>query len=172
MIHQTDDTQANIVPEEDAPRTKTKRALTTAQARGFGLIAPTAAGKNFVLDTNVLLHDPGCLVDALLNTEVSLVTCYGQAGTGKTLVAIAAGLNEVFGRRYNGLTVSRPVVSMGDQLGYLPGTLDEKMRPWLQPVYDALDLLTTPPVSKGPRRKQSKKEGGALVDHGAAKPYE
>ena len=51
-----------------------------------------------------------CLVDALLNPDLSLVTCYGQAGTGKTLVAIAAGLHEVFGRRYNGMTVSRPVV--------------------------------------------------------------
>ncbi len=113
-----------------------------------------------------------CLVDALLNSEIALVTCYGQAGTGKTLVAIAAGLNEVCGRRYNGLTVSRPVVSMGDQLGYLPGTLDEKMRPWLQPIYDALDLLTTPPVPNGPRRKQSKKEGNPVVPDRAAKPYE
>lgn len=113
-----------------------------------------------------------CLVDALLNPEISLVTCYGQAGTGKTLVAIAAGLNEVFARNYNGLTVSRPVVSMGDQLGYLPGTLDEKMRPWLQPIYDALDLLTTPPVPSGPRRKQGKKDGAASTKPAASKPYE
>lgn len=113
-----------------------------------------------------------CLLDALLNPELSLVTCYGQAGTGKTLVAIAAGLSEVYGRRFNGLTVSRPVVSMGDQLGYLPGTLDEKMRPWLQPIYDALDLLTTPPSTKGPRRKQAKKDQGGGVPQPAAKPYE
>lgn len=112
-----------------------------------------------------------CLVDALLNPDLSLVTCYGQAGTGKTLVAIAAGLHEVFGRRYNGLTVSRPVVSMGDQLGYLPGTLDEKMRPWLQPIYDALDLLTVPPVASGPRRKRGRKEGRELAEVGA-KPYD
>lgn len=113
-----------------------------------------------------------CLIDALLNPELSLVTCYGQAGTGKTLVAIAAGLNEVLGRRYNGLTVSRPVVSMGDQLGYLPGTLDEKMRPWLQPIYDALELLTTPPASsKAPRRKQVRKETGE-IKHPGVKPYE
>ncbi len=95
-----------------------------------------------------------CLIDALLNPDISLVTVFGQAGTGKTLVAIAAGLSEVFARNYNGLTVSRPVVAMGDQLGFLPGTLDEKMRPWLQPVYDALDLLIVPPATQGPRRKQ------------------
>ena len=113
-----------------------------------------------------------CLLDALLNPEISLVTCFGQAGTGKTLMAIAAGLNEACGRRYHGLTVSRPVVSMGDQLGYLPGSLSEKMRPWLQPIYDALDLLTTPPVSKGPRRKQTKKDGSSQEEKAAAKPYE
>lgn len=99
-----------------------------------------------------------CLIDALLNPDISLVTCYGQAGTGKTLVAVAAGLHEMFNRRYNGLTISRPVVSMGDQLGFLPGTLDEKMKPWLQPIYDALDLLMQPSGNQGPRRKQQKKE--------------
>jgi PhoH-like ATPase len=113
-----------------------------------------------------------CLVDALLNPELSLVTCYGQAGTGKTLVAIAAGLSEVFGRRYNGLTVSRPVVSMGDQLGFLPGTLDEKMRPWLQPIYDALDLLMTPPASKAARRKQARKEGNGVDASAGRKSYD
>ncbi len=101
-----------------------------------------------------------CLIDALLNPDISMVTCYGQAGTGKTLVAVAAGLHEMFNRRYNGLTVSRPVVAMGDQLGFLPGTLDEKMRPWLQPIHDALDLLMRPATPLGPRRKQPKKEGG------------
>lgn len=111
-----------------------------------------------------------CLIDALLNPEISLVTCYGQAGTGKTLVAVAAGLSEVFARRFSGITVSRPVVAMGDQLGFLPGSLDEKMRPWLQPIYDALELLMNPPQATGPRRKQGRKlNQGAEV---AKKPYD
>jgi len=110
-----------------------------------------------------------CLIDALLNPDISLVTCYGHAGTGKTLVAVAAGLHEMFNRKYNGLTVSRPVVSMGDQLGYLPGSLDEKMKPWLQPIHDALDLLMRPETPLGPRRKQQKKDA---PDSGAKKPYE
>jgi PhoH-like ATPase len=110
-----------------------------------------------------------CLIDALLNPDISLVTCYGHAGTGKTLVAVAAGLHEMFNRKYNGLTVSRPVVAMGDQLGYLPGSLDEKMRPWLQPIHDALDLLMRPETPLGPRRKQQKKDS---PDSGAKKPYE
>lgn len=110
-----------------------------------------------------------CLIDSLLNPDVSLVTCYGQAGTGKTLVAVAAGLHEIFNRRYNGLTISRPVISMGDQLGFLPGTLDEKMRPWLQPIYDALDLLMQPSSNQGPRRKQQKKDS---FNEPANKPYD
>ena len=110
-----------------------------------------------------------CLIDALLNPDISLVTCYGHAGTGKTLVAVAAGLHEMFNRKYNGITVSRPVVSMGDQLGFLPGSLDEKMRPWLQPIHDALDLLMRPSVPLGPKRKQQKPSTNAFA---AKKPYE
>jgi PhoH-like ATPase len=110
-----------------------------------------------------------CLIDALLNPEISLVTCYGHAGTGKTLVAVAAGLHEMFNRRYNGITVSRPVVAMGEQLGFLPGSLDEKMRPWLQPIHDALDLLMRPSAPLGPRRKQQKP---ANTQTPAKKPYE
>ncbi|WP_367871497.1 PhoH family protein [Luteolibacter sp. Populi] len=114
-----------------------------------------------------------CLIDALLNPDISLVTCFGQAGTGKTLIAVAAGLHEMFNRRYNGLTVSRPVVAMGDQLGFLPGTLDEKMRPWLQPIHDALDLLMRPATPLGPRRKQAKKEDGQGGGGGPVKkPWE
>jgi PhoH-like ATPase len=98
-----------------------------------------------------------CLLDALLDPEISLVTCYGQAGTGKTLLAVAAGLHQVFARGYGGITVSRPIVAMGQTVGFLPGTLQEKMRPWLQPVYDALDLLMRPPAdSQGPTRKKNR----------------
>jgi PhoH-like ATPase len=112
-----------------------------------------------------------CLIDALLNPEISLVTCYGHAGTGKTLVAVAAGLHEMFNRRYTGITVSRPVVAMGEQLGFLPGSLDEKMRPWLQPIHDALDLLMRPSTPLGPRRKQQKPTNSAPAT-AAKKPYE
>lgn len=99
-----------------------------------------------------------CLIDALLNPEISIVTCYGQAGTGKTLVAIAAGLYLMNNRCYNGLTISRPIVSMGESLGFLPGNIDEKMQPWLQPIYDALELLMEHPIrNQGANRKQKNK---------------
>jgi PhoH-like ATPase len=114
-----------------------------------------------------------CLLDALLDPEISLVTCYGQAGTGKTLLAVAAGLSQVFGRTYNGLTVSRPIVAMGQTVGFLPGSLQEKMRPWLQPVYDALDLLMRPvDNNQGPQRKKNRFLPDTPASSEVAAPYD
>lgn len=115
-----------------------------------------------------------CFIDALLDPNISLVTCYGQAGTGKTLLAIAAGLHAVFTKSFNGMTVSRPVVAMGDTLGFLPGNLEEKMRPWLQPIYDAFEVLLP---QTGFQEKSSKKKGHhpQPQNHAAPaarKPYE
>jgi len=114
-----------------------------------------------------------CLIDALLDPEISLVTCYGQAGTGKTLLAVAAGLQQVFGRTYQGLTVSRPIVAMGQTVGFLPGSLQEKMRPWLQPVYDALDLLMRPvDNTQGPARKKNRFSPDPAQMQTPAAPYD
>ena len=118
-----------------------------------------------------------CYLDALLNPDITLVTCYGQAGTGKTLLAAAAGLSQVFGHVYNGLTISRPIVAMGQTVGFLPGSLQDKMRPWLQPVYDALELLMRPVAStQGPQRKKNKFQGPDTPSQGIngqpATPYD
>jgi PhoH-like ATPase len=116
-----------------------------------------------------------CLLDALLDRDISLVTCYGQAGTGKTLLAVAAGLHLFWTQIFSGLTVSRPVVAMGETLGFLPGTLNEKMKPWLQSIYDAFELLL--PVNQGGEvGKRPKKTGAREVSsaNGAGipvKPY-
>jgi PhoH-like ATPase len=116
-----------------------------------------------------------CLLDALLDREIALVTCYGQAGTGKTLLAVAAGLHLFWSQIFSGLTVSRPVVAMGETLGFLPGTLSEKMKPWLQSIYDAFELLL-PTGQNGEMGKRQKKVGPAEVSaaNGSgvpAKPY-
>jgi PhoH-like ATPase len=67
----------------------------------------------------------------------------GRAGTGKTILALAAGLDKVFedAGRYNRLLITRPIVPLGNDLGYLPGDKEEKIRPWMQPIYDNLELL-------------------------------
>jgi PhoH-like ATPase len=113
-----------------------------------------------------------CFLDAMLNPDISLVTCYGQAGTGKTLMAVAAGLAGVFERQYVGLTISRPIVAMGETVGFLPGTLEEKMHPWLQPIYDALEVVLRPEGRPpgGPSRKRGKGEGNGPMPLPAAGP--
>jgi PhoH-like ATPase len=116
-----------------------------------------------------------CLLDALLDPEIALVTCYGQAGTGKTLLAVAAGLHLFWSQIFSGMTVSRPVVAMGDTLGFLPGTLNEKMKPWLQSIYDAFELLlpATPPAQ--PKKHKKQKGSGLHLSNGSSaplKPYE
>ena len=81
-------------------------------------------------------------LDALLDDSISLVTLMGKAGTGKTLLALAAGLQKVRSdKSYARLLVSRPIIPMGRDLGYLPGTLEEKLNPWMQPIYDNLEFL-------------------------------
>ena len=71
-----------------------------------------------------------------------MVTLVGRAGSGKTLAAVSAGLEQVLGNRlYKKLIVSRPVQPMGKDLGYLPGSLEEKMHPWLAPIRDNLEYL-------------------------------
>lgn len=80
--------------------------------------------------------------DALLNDEIALVSLIGKAGTGKTLLAIAAGLEMTIAqKKYKRLLVSRPIIPMGRDLGYLPGNIDEKLGPWMQPIFDNIDYL-------------------------------
>jgi len=81
-------------------------------------------------------------LDLLLDDSVQCVTLVGKAGTGKTLLAIAAGLQKVTEDQvYSKLLVSRPIFPMGRDIGYLPGTVEEKLNPWMQPIYDNLELL-------------------------------
>jgi PhoH-like ATPase len=80
--------------------------------------------------------------ELLLRDSIKLVTLVGQAGTGKTLLAIAAGLHKVVEEKlYSRLLISRPVVPMGKDIGYLPGDIQEKLTPWMQPLYDNFDLI-------------------------------
>lgn len=81
-------------------------------------------------------------LELLLNDDVKLVSLVGMAGTGKTLLAIAAGLQKVIEeRQYQKLLVSRPIFPLGRDVGFLPGALEEKLNPWMQPIYDNLELL-------------------------------
>jgi PhoH-like ATPase len=81
-------------------------------------------------------------MDVLMDDSIKLVTLVGKAGTGKTLLAIAAGLQKVAEEGvYNRLLVSRPVFPLGKDLGFLPGDIEEKLTPWMQPIFDNVELL-------------------------------
>jgi PhoH-like ATPase len=82
--------------------------------------------------------------DLLFDDDIPLVSLIGRAGSGKTLMAIAAGLEQTLGfgeRKYKKIVVSRPVQPMGKDIGFLPGTMEEKMLPWLMPIHDNLEFI-------------------------------
>jgi len=81
-------------------------------------------------------------LDALLNDEILFVSLVGKAGTGKTLLAIAAGLYKTLDEgRFQKLLVSRPIFPMGRDIGYLPGDIEQKLNPWMQPIFDNVEFL-------------------------------
>ncbi len=83
-------------------------------------------------------------LDVLLDDRINLVTLVGQAGTGKTLLCLAAGLQKTIDERvFRRMLVSRPIMPMGRDIGYLPGSKDEKITHWMQPIFDNLEYIFT-----------------------------
>lgn len=82
-------------------------------------------------------------MDLLMDKDIKVVTLVGGAGTGKTLLAVATALEQVVEKKmYKKILIARPIVPMGKDLGYLPGSEKEKMRPWMQPIFDNIDFLS------------------------------
>ncbi len=101
--------------------------------------------------------------DLLLDESVRLVTLVGKAGTGKTLLALAAGLKRtVEDGAYTRMLVSRPIMPLGRDLGFLPGDVDEKLNPWMQPIFDNLEFLFSAGSRKGPRAYAELLESGQI----------
>jgi PhoH-like ATPase len=104
-------------------------------------------------------------IELLLSDEVQLVTLVGRAGTGKTLLALACGLHKILReKRYERLLVSRPIMPLGQDIGYLPGTKEEKLSHWMQPIFDNLEYLFH---QKGERKQgETQRNINALMDSG------
>ena len=82
------------------------------------------------------------LMDALMDPKIQLVTAMGTAGTGKSLLSIAAGGEQVIEKNmYKKMIIYKPVIPMGRDIGFLPGTEEEKLRPWMASVYDSLEFI-------------------------------
>lgn len=98
--------------------------------------------KRNALGIKPLNREQTMAMEILLRDEVELITLAGKAGTGKTLLALAAGLEKVLKeKKYNRILVARPVVPMGKDIGFLPGTKEDKLQPWMQPIFDNLDYI-------------------------------
>ena len=81
-------------------------------------------------------------LDLLMDPDIQIVTLLGQAGTGKTFLTLLAGLQQIlYGREYQKFLITRPIIALGADIGYLPGGVQEKLFYWMQPVYDNLDLI-------------------------------
>jgi len=108
----------------------------------LGVLMPLIFNKSNAMSIRPRNKEQAMALELLLNNDISLVTLVGAAGTGKTLLALAAGLQLVVkDKAYVGLLVSRPVMPMGRDIGYLPGTKQEKLENWMGPIYDNLEYI-------------------------------
>ncbi len=108
-----------------------------------GKVVPLVrTGKDGVWGLRPRNMEQSFLLDLLMNDDIRLVTIVGKAGTGKTLMAIASGLHKVTEEAvYQKLLVSRPIFPLGRDIGYLPGSVEEKLNPWMQPIFDNVEFL-------------------------------
>lgn len=105
-------------------------------------IVPLVNPASSIWGINARNAEQSFALDALLNDEILFVSLVGKAGTGKTLLAIAAGLFKTLDEgRFQKLLVSRPIFPMGRDIGYLPGDIEQKLNPWMQPIFDNVEFL-------------------------------
>ncbi len=140
-----------------------KAALAKVDASGHKLV-PIADRRDGVWGIKARNREQHFAFDALLDDQIKLVTLMGKAGTGKTLIAMAAGLKRtVLDREFRRLVVARPTISMGKELGFLPGSLEEKLAPWMQPIHDALEMLSDLNMGHEHRRSTDLMRSGSIV---------
>ena len=119
----------------------------TALARYINVATPLRqliSAKNKVWGIKPRNKEQSFLLDALMDPSIEIITAIGKAGSGKTICAIAAGLEQTIDemkQQYTRIIVSRPVQPLGKDIGFLPGTMEEKMSPWLMPIQDNLQFL-------------------------------
>lgn len=130
-----------------------------------GTIVPLRVGREGVWRVRPRNLEQYFALDMLLSPDIHLLTLVGKAGTGKTLLAIAAGLQSVVqDGAYSRMLVSRPIFPMGRDVGYLPGTVEEKLNPWMQPIFDNLEYIFS--SGRGRGRMSDHRNYEELVESG------
>ena len=125
-----------------------------------GLILPLRVPAAGVMGLRPRNREQTFALELLLDPTVRLVTVLGKAGTGKTLLALAAGLKRtVEDDVYTRLLVSRPIMPLGRDVGFLPGTIDEKLNPWMQPIFDNLEFLSGGGAKAGGEKGEKGEKG-------------
>lgn len=113
-----------------------------APAKGTDRLVPIARLKDGVWGIRPRNVEQSFALDVLLNDDIKLVTLVGKAGTGKTLLAIAGGLQRTMEAQvFSKLLVSRPIFPLGKDIGFLPGDVEQKLNPWMQPIFDNVEFL-------------------------------
>ncbi|MCP3967305.1 MAG: PhoH family protein [Lentisphaerae bacterium] len=147
-----------ILQADDNPK---KTAI--ARKKGKELVLLDAKSEPKIFNVTPRNKEQRMALDLLLDPKVQLVTLVGQAGTGKTLLALAAALELVLHQKaYEKILVSRPIVPLGNDIGFLPGDKDEKLSSWMQPIFDNLDYLMH---SRNLEQVSSKKTDDLIGNH-------
>lgn len=131
-----------------------------ARSANGGVLVPLIPDYNEAYGLKPRNKEQRMALELLLDPEVLLVTMVGQAGTGKTLLALAAAMEAtIHFQRYERILVSRPIIPMGKDLGYMPGDKDEKLMHWMQPIFDNLTFLMAANSRKqGDKQEESAKQ--------------
>ena len=120
----------------------TEHLTALGRAGGNGTIVPMNPKIESVFHIKPRSREQRMALELLMDDSVQLVTLVGQAGTGKTLLALAAGLEKVMvQKRYDRILVTRPIMPFGKDIGYLPGHKEEKLANWMMPIFDNLTYL-------------------------------
>jgi len=111
-------------------------------------------------------------LDALLDPDIDLVCLVGKAGSGKTLLAVAAGVHQVVDRSYfDKMLISRPIMPMGRDIGFLPGDIEDKLDPWMKPIYDSLEVIEKLSSSTNNKSQKNKVLDGKKIAQESGKIF-
>ncbi len=152
-----------LLKASDGPQTSFGKVVETSDDGRTARLRPVASRHDSTWGVKPRNKEQHFALDALLDDSIHFVTLVGKAGTGKTLLATAAGLHKVTDKqKYSKLLVARPVIPMGKDIGFLPGTMEEKLGPWMQPIFDNIEYL----MGLTPSDKRSGRGADELVHMG------